>query len=240
MVSVDQLAKIKQRRAGKFKPMKLKNPPKWHPPSSQEREYTRVLFSLTNELKKQIKELIIPALPSLIFEVEQLYPNSAARGDDFSDTLKRLINSVIHAIKGKVEETIAESKIIGAQVARYNKRQFDRINNSVFGIDIFIDQPWLAQIIERGLQEGSRFHSMTQSIQERFGITRRRAKLIARDQTSKLNASLTRLRQQELGVEEYIWQTAGDERVRPTHRAHDGKRFFWDNPPKTLAIQALI
>jgi SPP1 gp7 family putative phage head morphogenesis protein len=181
-----------------------------------------------------------------------------ARGDDFSDTLKRLINSVIQAIKGKVEETIAESKIIGVQIARYNKRQFDRITNSVFGIDIFIDQPWLqdqlklfgsqnaqlirslpaqeldqvAQIIERGLQEGSRFHSMTRDIQERFGITRRRAKLIARDQTSKLNASLTKLRQQELGVEEYIWQTAGDERVRPTHRAHDGKKFRWDDPPK--------
>jgi len=90
----------------------------------------------------------------------------------------------------------------------------------------------VAQIIERGLQEGSRFHSMTQSIQERFGITRRRAKLIARDQTSKLNASLTKLRQQELGVEEYVWQTAGDERVRATHRAHDGKKFRWDNPPK--------
>ena len=258
MVSIDQLTKIKQRRLGKDKAVKLKKPPKWHPPSSQEREYMRVLFSLTNELKKQIKEIIFPALPSLISEVEQLYPTSLSRGDDFSDTLKRLINSVIQAIKGKVEDTIAESKIIGVQVARYNKRQFDRINNSVFGIDIFIDQPWLqdqlklfgsqnaqlirslpaqeldqvAQIIERGLQEGSRFHSMTQAIQERFGITRRRAKLIARDQTSKLNASLTKLRQQELGVEEYIWQTAGDERVRPTHRAHDGKKFRWDHPPK--------
>ncbi len=258
MVSVDQIVKIKQRRLSKKQAAKMKKPPKWHPPSSQEREYTRVLFSLTHELKKQIKEIIIPALPSLISEVEQLYPSSRARGDDFSETLKRLINSVIHAIKGKVEETIAESKIIGVQVARYNKRQFDRINNSVFGIDIFIDQPWLqdqlklfasqnaqlirslpaqeleqvAQIIERGLQEGSRFHSMTQSIQERFGITRRRARLIARDQTSKLNASLTKLRQQELGVEEYIWQTAGDERVRPTHKAHDGKKFRWDNPPK--------
>ena len=88
----------------------MKKPPKWHPPSSQEREYTKVLFSLTNELKNLIKEIIIPALPSLISEVEQLYPTSSARGDDFSDTLKRLINTVIHAIKGKVEETIAESK----------------------------------------------------------------------------------------------------------------------------------
>ena len=258
MVSIDQLAKIKQRRLGKVNSTKMKKPPKWHPPSSQEREYRRVLFSLTADLKKHIQEIIIPSLPSLIFEVERLYPGSLSRGDDFSDELKKLINSVIRAIKGKVEQTIVEASVIGVEIARYNKRQFDRINNSVFGIDIFIDQPWLqdqlklfssqnaqlirsipeqeldqvAQIIERGLQEGSRFHSMTQSIQERFGITRRRAKLIARDQTSKLNASLTKLRQQELGIEEYVWQTAGDERVRATHRAHDGKKFRWDNPPK--------
>ena len=138
MVSIDQLAKIKQRRMGKLQTAKMKKPPKWHPPSSLEREYMRVLFSLTNELKNLIKEIIIPALPSLILEVEQLYPTSPARGDDFSDALKRLINSVIHAIKGKVEETIAESKIIGVQVARYNKRQFDRINNSVFGSERYL------------------------------------------------------------------------------------------------------
>ena len=254
MISVNQLATIRKR---KLSPIKRKKPPQWHHPSSQEREYTRALWSLTNELKRQIQEIIIPALPSLISEVEQLYP-APLRKDDFSDSLKRLINTVIQAIKGKVEETIAASKVFGAQIANYNKRQFDRMANSVFGIDIFIDQPWLldqlklfgsqnaqlirslpaqeldqvAQIIERGLQEGSRFHSMTQDIQETFGVTRRRAKLIARDQTSKLNASLTKLRQQELGVEEYIWQTAGDERVRPTHRAHDGKKFRWDQPPK--------
>lgn len=258
MVSIDQIAKIRQRRVGKPNIIRLKKPPVWHFPSSQEREYMRVLFSLTNELKEQIKTIIIPAIPHLISEVERFYPSTSSRKDDVHDELKRLINSVIHAIKGKLEETIRDAEKIGVQIAWYNKRQFDRITNSVFGIDIFIDQPWLqdqlklfasqntqlirslpaqeldqvAQIIERGLQEGSRFHSMTQEIQERFGITRRRAKLIARDQTSKLNASLTKLRQQELGVEEYVWQTAGDERVRPSHRAHDGKKFHWDNPPK--------
>lgn len=258
MVSIDPIAKIRQRRVGKPNIIRLKKPPIWHFPSSQEREYMRVLFSLTNKLKEQIKTIIIPAIPHLISEVERFYPNHSSRKDDIHNELKRLINSVIHAIKGKLEETVRDAEKIGVQIAWYNKRQFDRITNSVFGIDIFIDQPWLqdqlklfasqntqlirslpaqeldqvAQIIERGLQEGSRFHSMTQEIQERFGITRRRAKLIARDQTSKLNASLTKLRQQELGVEEYVWQTAGDERVRPSHRAHDGKKFRWDNPPK--------
>ena len=55
--------------------------------------------------------------------------------------------------------------------------------------------------------------------------------LLSRDQTTKLNASLTKLRQESAGITEYIWQTAGDERVRPTHKANDGKKFNWDKPP---------
>ena len=39
------------------------------------------------------------------------------------------------------------------------------------------------------------------------------------------------MRQKEAGVTEYIWQTAGDERVRPNHRSKDGKKFKWSNPP---------
>ena len=31
----------------------------------------------------------------------------------------------------------------------------------------------------------------------------------------------------------YIWRTQGDNKVRPSHRANDGKIFSWDDPPPT-------
>ena len=34
-----------------------------------------------------------------------------------------------------------------------------------------------------------------------------------------------------MGISEYRWGTAGDERVRETHEANDGKVFRWDTPP---------
>ncbi|KVZ03371.1 hypothetical protein WT64_11110 [Burkholderia stagnalis] len=81
------------------------------------------------------------------------------------------------------------------------------------------------------VQQGQRYTSIVESIQNETGVTERRAKLIARDQTSKLNSSITEARQTALGIEEYEWQTSGDERVRDSHAENDGKVFRWDSPP---------
>ena len=46
--------------------------------------------------------------------------------------------------------------------------------------------------------------SLVGQIKEETGISTRRAKLIARDQTSKMNAQFNQVRQQDLGIEEYF------------------------------------
>lgn len=252
-----QIRERKTLKSGKLR--KLKQPPKWLLPMSQEREYTRDLFSLTLDLRKLISEMLIPQVPSMIAEVGIKTPDGprGERGDSWMDQLRGIIIAIGNAIESKVESTIVQAGIIGAEIAGFNYKQFQKINRNVFGVDIFIDQPWLkdqltlfatqnAQLItsipneellrvsgavERGLQEGASLKTITEDIEKSFGITRRRAKTIARDQTTKLNASLTKLRQQELGVDEYEWQTSGDERVRESHRKNDGKIFRWDAPP---------
>ncbi len=81
------------------------------------------------------------------------------------------------------------------------------------------------------VQQGQRYSAIVESIADETGVTERRAKLIARDQTSKLNSAITEARQTALGIEEYEWQTSGDERVRDSHAENDGKVFRWDSPP---------
>lgn len=254
MLSQKKLAQIRARK--EFSKKRIKNPPKWLFPHSAEREYTKDLYSLTNELKRLIKEILVPQIPSMIIEVNSVTPDPI-KTDDFLDKLKSLILTIRRAIQEDIDETIFEAEKIGLQIAEYNQNQFNKTVKSVFGVDLFLNEPWLSDqlklfssqnaqlitsltdheleqvsgMVERRLQEGQRFEVIEKDLIKRFGITRRHAKLIARDQTTKLNSSLTKLRQQELGVEEYTWQTAGDERVRPTHRANDGKRFKWSNPP---------
>lgn len=78
---------------------------------------------------------------------------------------------------------------------------------------------------------GLRVEDLKDKLQERGDVSENRAELIARDQTLKLNGQITEARQTAAGVNEYIWSTSLDERVRPEHAALEGQRFSWDSPP---------
>ena len=67
---------------------------------------------------------------------------------------------------------------------------------------------------------------------ERSGrVTGYNARRIARDQTSKAIGQFTKFRQQELGIESFLWRTAADEKVRPSHAEKEGVDFLWSAPP---------
>lgn len=72
---------------------------------------------------------------------------------------------------------------------------------------------------------------LRKELQTRFGVTKSKADLLARDQTLKLNGQLTMTRQRNAGIKKYIWTTSRDERVRPMHEELDGTIQDWDAPP---------
>lgn len=85
--------------------------------------------------------------------------------------------------------------------------------------------------LDKNFEQGGRWEDLAKDIEDVGDVTESRAKLIARDQTSKMNGAFNQARQTSIGIAKYRWQTAGDERVRPTHHANDGKIFRWDSPP---------
>jgi SPP1 gp7 family putative phage head morphogenesis protein len=87
-------------------------------------------------------------------------------------------------------------------------------------------------VVSRDWESGARWEQVAESIQRTNEITRNRAALIARDQTSKMNAALNEVRQTGLGIAEYTWSGALDQRERPSHRAMEGKRCRWNAPPE--------
>ena len=79
--------------------------------------------------------------------------------------------------------------------------------------------------------KGDTVTTITKQIQHCYGTTKAHSRLIARDQIGKLNSQITRHQQKKCGINKYIWRTAGDGRVRDSHRELDRKVFDWDHPP---------
>lgn len=84
-----------------------------------------------------------------------------------------------------------------------------------------IPQQYLTQVegmVMRSVQAGRDLESLNKDLLKHFNITRRRARLISKDQNNKLTAVIQRARQLELGVEEAIWvHSGGGKHPRPTH-----------------------
>lgn len=92
--------------------------------------------------------------------------------------------------------------------------------------------PQLKQVVSESFSElGFDQAHLKKQIDQRFNVTKSRAKLIARDQTNKTIGNMTQFRQQGLGIQEYIWLGVDDQRERATHVANNNKRFRYDSPP---------
>lgn len=240
------------KKIARKRPLKVK---KWLFPLNSERKYTNELYSLTAKLRELIQQYLMPQIPSLVFRANVTAPEQP-RNDDFLSDLFATMNFIRNAIQPKIIETEADAIALSRQINLFNKVQFEKITDSLLSIDVFFNEPWLEDqlslfatqnaqlitslvddeiervsgVVQRGFQQGLPYNTVTDQIESTFGVARRHAKLIARDQTVKLNASLTKLRQEDLGIEQYQWQTSGDERVRASHRIMDGLFCRWDDP----------
>lgn len=79
--------------------------------------------------------------------------------------------------------------------------------------------------------QGKRAESLAKIIEERYPVSRRKARFLARQETSLMTSEYKRQRGKMAGSPGYIWRGAMDERERPSHRALEGKFISWDNPP---------
>lgn len=81
-------------------------------------------------------------------------------------------------------------------------------------------------IVMEGVGMGRDLGFISEQLGNRYGITKRRAKLIARDQTDKASQAIQRVRDEKLGITEGIWMhIPGQHTSRATHVAMNGKRF---------------
>lgn len=88
----------------------------------------------------------------------------------------------------------------------------------------------VAQETTTALINGESVAQLQQRLKHQLEVSDSRARLIARDQTSKLTSDLNRIRHEQAGIEKYTWRTSQDERVRPRHAKLEGNVYRYGEP----------
>ena len=238
---------------GRRRRRRLRRPPAWLHPRQIERSYARALQLQAEEFIRQVKEVLLPALPGISAQANSEL--GLTRMDAFPDRVNELLAILRIGATARDTSVKALAVDVGQKTSKWNNKEWQKTLRKVVGVGIFTAEPALRErlglfattnekwfkgmqadtlakldgIIERGFSTGARHETIAKEIEAELGKTKQRARLTARDQVSKLNGRLTQMRQEEAGISKYIWQDSDDTRVRPSHAAMDGKLCRWDD-----------
>ncbi len=258
MAHKQMVQKVLSKRFGSHRRLICKYAPKY--PKQAEREFQRLTDSymklLNNLLKKHLPEIRDAARRER--EANRRHDAASDLFSKLSAIFEKMAEELARAISGFgfYKKITSMSQI----TRKLTIKEWKKAVKATLGIDLFEDyysgelyrqlmDQWIKQNVEliktipqdtlgqmksivfEGYMKGETTTSIVKKIQKAYSTSKSHARLIARDQIAKLNSNITQMQQRDAGVDEYIWSTSGDERVRDSHKALNKKHFRWDAPP---------
>ncbi|EKT4497183.1 minor capsid protein [Pseudomonas putida] len=222
-------------------------------------QYNAKLQRLVKQVKADISKEIMPLVRQLVPEYTQ---DAVATTDAWSDLITNAMSFLF--AKWSSERVSAGAQRIASEFVQASVKKSERDMKKSVGIDVFSGsktmQDYLhasaqqnAQLIKSipakyleevqtlvmaNMRSGMRPGYIEKALSEQYGITQRRARVIARDQTGKIQGELAEKQQQDAGFEYFQWIDSEDRRVRHRHReiaekvtAYGNGVYRWDNLP---------
>lgn len=226
-----------------------KRVPKSKFPTGATVDYERALVKMVNQVGEEALKLFDKHISNELMHGDAV----TFRSDGiFDSSLKSRIKPIF---SGERIRRIAERFVKG--INRVNRKNFEQ-QARVQGIDLVKVEPWLdsflkehiqnnvryiknledetysriEKIVREHIEKGSTAKVIREAIMEQTDISKSRAQFLAVDQAGTIMAQITAERHQRLGIEKFVWDTSGDERVRDSHRRLDGEVFSYDDPPE--------
>lgn len=231
---------------------------KWLYPFNAERQYQRELVKLFDKINTELKNYLYPKLDDLVYTSKLNRPDDIEFRLDY--TLTQKLELITKALKLQSDIFLSDAEKLakeqGDRISKYNYDQMIKVIFDAVKVNPILSEPYLADqlklfqvrntnlitklnmeqlakmndILYNNLSQGNSAKIIKDELEKTFNFTKKRAKLIARDQTNKFNGNLAELRQGELGIDSYTWSGVLDERERKTHRANEAKVFKWSSP----------
>lgn len=243
---IQQQSKRKRGRKAKAKPVRVSR--------KLELDYTRALLAIVDDIHAETVKALMPLIdtPNIGDSRRQVIDSLFS---DFKTAFSKTANTVKAKVSG-IASALAQTVV--SKQGQQSDGQLSAMILSKTGIDFSglmsdevlqeavdeavaanialinsIPQQYLdrvEQAVMASLQAGTLNTTLADELLKIEGVTKNRARLIARDQLGKINSRLSQIRQQSLGITHYFWSTSHDERVRDRHKRWDGDRIAWDTP----------
>lgn len=213
---------------------KKKNP--FQKTRAAEEKYGRQLRSVANEVGKFIKR-INPRSMSDVLRLEDMLHRYAAAITPWAQAKAQWMVEFVNrqetvAWREHAKEMSKEIRReimttpIGARMQELMSEQVDLITSIPRGAAERVHK-----LVSENLEQSSRGEHITKEILRTGEVTKSRATLIARTETSRVASVLTQARAEHVGSDGYIWRTVHDSDVRPSHKKMEGKFVKWSQPP---------
>lgn len=157
---------------------------------------------------------------------EQVLERAAGRTDrDFRRSVREV--AVVPPLSRQEKTVVAEgySENLKRYVRDFTREQVEELRKRV----------------EQHVFKGGRADELSKIVQQAYGVGKRKARFLARQETNLMTSKLKEARYASAGVDEYLWQSVTgtpDHPVRPMHkqlndRSRRGEVFRFSDPPIT-------
>lgn len=223
-------------------------------------DYNVKLQRIARAVKRDIDAVIIPEIEASV--KDYTYDSALLTMDGWVARITRLFAGLIARwdnplIKRKADDIAADfvktalkkserdiRKSVAIDVFTHNEKMREYLKASaVQNAELITSIPkqYLTDVstaVVANMRSGMRPSAIVLDLQERFGVTKRRAEFIARDQTGKIQGDLAEKQQRDAGFEYFQWIDSHDARVRHRHfeianklTAYGKGIYRWDDLP---------
>lgn len=205
------------------------------------RELSTLFRSQTaNSYIKEVQDASLPSqakvvISGLSLKFEQLFNRNAK---PLSDTLVRQSERDAHiGIRYSLQNMLPEVSLKTDVVSKIGAQRSAAIVAENVALIKSIPSQYFTQIASSVMRSisagaGGSLGSLIEVIQKHGEVTKRRAHLIALDQTRKAYQTISRQKMQDRGIRKFEWlHTGGSQHPRRSHMAMSGQVYLFSDPP---------
>lgn len=187
--------------------------------------------------------LIKYRVDSIYKKLAELQSNFKIKSINFQESFYRIVEDLDSQFSTTVEKKISIPMVMSE--SQKDILEKDYTNNLNLYINDWYDTAIirLRRKVHKNVEEGYRASNLIPIIQAEKNVSYRKAKFLAKQETSLLVSKYRESRYTEAGLKRYKWSTSNDSRVRPNaearktghtdnnHRILNNRIFSWNDPP---------